>query len=94
MMKDLKRFLRYYRPYKKLFFLDFFCAAASAVLELAFPLAVSRIVDTLLPEGNWKLIVTAAVFLVALYLINAGLKYVISYWGEKLVLGRKAGAVY
>lgn len=86
MMKDLKRFLRYYYPYKKLFFLDFFCAAASAVLELAFPLAVSRIVDTLLPEGNWKLIVTAALFLVALYFVNAGLKYIISYWGEKLGL--------
>lgn len=82
----IKRFLGYYRPYKGLFFLDFFCAAASAVLELAFPLAVSRIVDTLLPEGDWSLILSAGAFLVALYVVNMGLKYVVGYWGERLGL--------
>jgi ATP-binding cassette subfamily B protein len=82
----IKRFLRYYRPYKGLFLLDFFCAAISAVLELAFPLAVSRIVDTLLPSGNWSLILSAAAFLVTLYSVNTGFKYIVGYWGEKLGL--------
>jgi ATP-binding cassette subfamily B protein len=82
----IKRFLRYYRPYKGLFLLDFFCAAISAVLELAFPLAVSRIVDTLLPSGNWSLILSAAAFLVGVYVVNTGLKYIVGYWGEKLGL--------
>lgn len=82
----IKRFLRYYRPYKKLFFLDFSCAVVAALLELFFPFTVSRIVDELLPQGNWNLILSAGTLLVGIYLVNAGLKYVVGYWGEKLGL--------
>ena len=32
----LKRFFSYYRPYKKLFILDFSCAVLAGLLELAF----------------------------------------------------------
>jgi ATP-binding cassette subfamily B protein len=56
MLKNLKRLLPYYRPYKGLFFLDFFCAVAAALLELLFPFTVSRVVDDLLPTGNWSVI--------------------------------------
>lgn len=45
----LRRFFAYYRPYKKLFILDFSCTIFVALLELAFPLAVNRVVDDLLP---------------------------------------------
>jgi ABC-type multidrug transport system fused ATPase/permease subunit len=38
----LRRFFSYYRPYKKLFLIDFGCAVFAGVLELAFPLAVSK----------------------------------------------------
>lgn len=82
----LRRFLRYYRPYKGLFFLDLFCAVAAALLELLFPFTVSRIVDALLPTGNWSLILFACAALVGVYLINTALKYVVGYWGERLGL--------
>ncbi len=41
----LKSFFSYYRPYKKLFFLDFLCAILAAVLELAFPIVVNQVID-------------------------------------------------
>ena len=50
----LRRFFAYYRPWRRLFLLDFGCAVLSGVLELGFPLAVSGFVDHLLPGQDWK----------------------------------------
>lgn len=86
MLKNLKRFLSYYRPYKGLFFLDLTCAVSAALLGLLFPFTVSHVVDTLLPTGNWGLILSACAVLVGVYLVNAALKYIVGYWGERLGL--------
>ncbi|MMZ46590.1 putative multidrug export ATP-binding/permease protein [compost metagenome] len=80
----LKRFFEYYRPYRTLFIIDFTCAILAALLELAFPLAVNRVVDDLLPSGNWKWILFACLALLAIYVVSAGLNYVVTYWGHKL----------
>lgn len=80
----LRRFFSYYRPYKKLFFLDFTCAIVAGLLELAFPLAVSSFIDDLLPSGNWSFIVIACLVLLAIYLLNALLQYIVTYWGHML----------
>ncbi|MGI6246326.1 MAG: ABC transporter ATP-binding protein [Pseudochelatococcus sp.] len=80
----LKRFAAYYRPHLKLFLLDFWCAVAAGLLELAFPLAVMLFVDHLLPTGEWGLIVLAMAGLFATYLVSGGLQAVVVYWGHML----------
>lgn len=80
----LKRFFSYYKPYKKLFILDFGCAILAAVLELSFPVVVNRVIDDLLPSENWALIVTASLSLLFLYIVNTSLQYVVVYFGHKL----------
>jgi len=80
----LRRFFAYYRPYKGLFILDFSCAILAALLELAFPVAINRVVDDLLPGGNWKWILYACLGLLGIYLVSAVLHYVVTYWGHKL----------
>ncbi|MBE1556585.1 ABC transporter ATP-binding protein [Sporosarcina limicola] len=80
----LKRFFSYYIPYKKLFILDFSCAVIAALLELAFPLAVHRVVDDLLPSSNWSWIIWGCVSLLGIYIISAALHFVVTYWGHKL----------
>ena len=80
----LKRFLNYYQPYKKLFTLDFSSAVVVAVLELAFPLVVSEVTDTLLPTENWRLIVASSIGLLLLYVVTTVLQYVVTYYGHKL----------
>lgn len=85
-MKNLKRFICYYRPYKGLFFLDLFCAVAAGLLGLLFPFTVSHIADMLLPTGNWSLILSACSILAEVYLVNTILKYIVGYWGERLGL--------
>ncbi|WP_341279020.1 ABC transporter ATP-binding protein [Paenibacillus sp. FSL H8-0537] len=80
----LRRFFDYYRPYKGLFILDFSCAVFAALLELVFPLALNRVVDDLLPSGNWKWILWSCVGLIGIYVVSAFLHYVVTYWGHKL----------
>ncbi|UKS28433.1 ABC transporter ATP-binding protein/permease [Paenibacillus sp. HWE-109] len=80
----LRRFFAYYRPHRNLFILDFSCAILAAFLELAFPLAVNRVIDDLLPSGNWKWILIACLGLLGIYIVSAALHYVVTYWGHML----------
>ena len=84
MTLPLRQFFEYYRPWKALFFLDFGCAVISGLLELAFPLAIKGFIDVLLPGDNLTLTLWAAVGLLVIYLINAGLMVIVIYWGHKL----------
>ena len=80
----IKRFSSYYAPHKKLFVIDFGSAIVSGVLELAFPIAVQRFIDTLLPSGDWGRITAASVALALIYLVNTGFMVVVNYWGHML----------
>lgn len=83
-MSLLRAFFAYYRPYKGLFLLDFTCAVVSGLLELGFPMAVKLFVDQLLPGQEWGLIAAAAAALVGIYLLNAALMAIVTYWGHML----------
>ena len=80
----LKRFFGYYKPYKKLFMLDFTCAVIAAILELAFPVAVKQVIDTILPFGKWNLIILASVALFGLYVLNTIFQFIVTYFGHML----------
>jgi ATP-binding cassette subfamily B protein len=81
------RFFSYYRPYKRLFILDFGCAIVAGLLQLGFPLAVKYFIDDLLPGQNWGLILACAAALLGVYVANAGLMAIVTYWGHALGIG-------
>ena len=84
-MSDLlKRFASYYRPHRGLFALDFTSAVVAGLLELAFPVSVTLFIDRLLPTGQLDVIALAAVGLLLIYLVNAGLQVIVTYWGHML----------
>lgn len=80
----LKEFFSYYKPYKKLFSIDFGCAILSGILELLFPVAVNKVIDTVLPTGNFKTIILVCSLLFALYLFSMTLNYIVVYLGHTL----------
>jgi len=80
----LREFFSYYRPWLGLFWLDFGCAIVAGMLELAFPLAVTGFIDHLLPQGNLQLTLFAAVGLMLIYSLSAGLMSIVTYWGHML----------
>lgn len=80
----LKRFFGYYKPYKKLFMLDFGCAILAAALELAFPIVVNRVIDDIMPQKNWRLIILACLSLLFFYIVNTVLQYIVVTFGHRL----------
>ncbi|EHQ3800496.1 ABC transporter ATP-binding protein [Listeria monocytogenes] len=82
----LKRFFSYYKPYRTLFIIDFGCAVLAAILELAFPVAVNHVIDTLLPGKDFGLIITAALALLFFYILNTFIQYIVTYFGHMLGL--------
>lgn len=80
----LKKFLSYYKPYKKLFVIDFGAAVIAGVLELIFPIAVNRVIDQVLPDGNLKTILMVSAILFTLYMLSMTLNYVVITLGHRL----------
>ena len=80
----LRDFFAYYKPYKKLFMIDFGCAVISAMLELTFPFVVNRVIDTILPTGHYQTVISVCLLLLAFYLFNMVMKYIVVYLGHKL----------
>ena len=80
----LRKFFSYYKPYKKLFLIDFGSAVIAGILELIFPIAVNRVIDQVLPDGSLKTILFVSVILLALYLLSMTLNYVVITLGHRL----------
>lgn len=79
---ELRIFLSYFRPHRKLFYLDMVSALAIAVIDLAFP-AVSRwCMYTLLPANAWRIFWTVMAVVTAAYVLRSVFYYVITYWGH------------
>lgn len=84
-MTDLiKRFATYYRPHRGLFLLDFSSAVVAGLMELAFPIAITLFIDRLLPTNQLGMIALASLGLFLIYLVNAGLQVIVTYWGHML----------
>lgn len=64
--------------------MDFTCAVIAGLLELVFPLAVSKFIDDLLPSQDWPLILIACIVLLSIYALNTALQYIVTYWGHML----------
>ncbi|MBD8005387.1 ABC transporter ATP-binding protein [Bacillus norwichensis] len=80
----VRQFFSYYKPHRRLFIVDFTSAVIVAILELAFPIAVQKFIDQLLPTGNWSMIVTVSFLLLLVYLVSTFLHYIVGYLGHKL----------
>ena len=80
----LRKFIRYYRPHKKLFMLSFSCSFLMSMLDLIFPFVVGRMIDDILPSRNLDLIIMVAGGMLLVYLLRYILQYTVDYWGHVL----------
>ncbi|WP_300258898.1 ABC transporter ATP-binding protein [Clostridium sp.] len=78
----LKRFIRYYKPYKKLFVLDLLAAFLVSACDLFYPMITRNIINDVIPNKQIKLLFTFAIILTLIFLIKAGLNYFMQYWGH------------
>ncbi|MBR6796317.1 MAG: ABC transporter ATP-binding protein [Clostridia bacterium] len=78
----LKRFLRYYRPHKTLFFWDMVAAFFIAVLDCFYPVITRAILNDHIPNKNMKLIIVYGVALFLVYTVKLFLLYFVNYYGH------------
>ncbi len=78
----LKRFIRYYKPYKKLFVLDLLAAFLVSACDLFYPMITRNIINDVIPNRQIKLLFVFAIVLTLIFLIKAGLNYFMQYWGH------------
>ena len=78
----LRIFLSYFKPHRRLFILDMICALFIAVVDLAFPLVTRWSINSLLPEGAFRVFFTLMAVMAVAYLIRSVLYFVITYWGH------------
>lgn len=78
----LKRFILYYKPYKKLFILDLLAAFLVSACDLFYPMITRNIINDVIPNKQIKLLFVFAIVLTLIFLIKAGLNYFMQYWGH------------
>ncbi len=83
-MKQLKRFLHYYKPYKGLFIFDMVAATASSLLAIFFPALTRELLKTWIPQGMWQEIITCFVIMFSVYVVQSMLSYIRMKWGHFL----------
>ncbi len=84
-MQVLRKFIRYYRPYRWMFCLDTLCALAICVIDLAFPQILNVLTHGLYTRGR-EAILPALVWigagLLAMYILRYFCQYYITTWGH------------
>jgi len=86
-MHTMKKFIRYYAPYKAVFFLDLICAAVISLVDLAFPQILRTLTKTLFTESADHILhalLPIGAGLLAIYILQALCKYYVSYQGHMM----------
>jgi ATP-binding cassette subfamily B protein len=78
----IKRFFKYYKPHRKLFILDLFCAFLLAICDLFYPMITRSMLNDYIPNKKLRVLVVWGIALCVIYLIKMGLKYFIQYYGH------------
>ena len=80
----VKRFIRYYRPHRKLFIMDMSASVAVALIGIVYPVITRTMLNTLIPDRNYRMIVILGLTLLALYFAKMMLNYFIQYQGHMM----------
>ena len=78
----LKRFISYYKPHRLIFSLDMIASLAVALIGILYPIVTRHMLNDLIPNKNYRMIVLAGILLLAIYLIRMLLNYFIQYYGH------------
>ena len=78
----LKKFIQYYKPYKKIFILDMIAALLFSVCDLIYPIITRNIMNEVVPNKDVRMLIVFAITLMAIFIAKAGLNYFMQYWGH------------
>ena len=53
----IRRFISYYKPHKKLFFLDMLASFLMALISISYPIVTRTMLNDLIPNKNYQMII-------------------------------------
>ncbi len=77
-----KRFIAYYKPHRLVFCLDMLAALAVALVGIVYPIVTRLMLNDLIPNKNYRLVVIFGISLLGLYIVRMLLNYFIQYYGH------------
>ena len=83
----LKKFIKYYKPYKTVFFIDLLCATIISAIDLAFPQLLRTLTKTLFAGAPGKIIsalIPITIGLLVAYIIQTACRYYVTYAGHMM----------
>ncbi|NLJ30163.1 MAG: ABC transporter ATP-binding protein [Clostridiales bacterium] len=84
-MSMFRKFIRYYEPYRGIFWFDMFCALVVSAVDVAFPQILNWLTKGLFTETARNILQAlpwVALGLLAMELIRVGCQYYITSWGH------------
>lgn len=86
-MQTLKKFIKYYKSYKAVFFIDLLCATIISAIDLAFPQLLRTLTKTLFAGAPGKIIsalIPITIGLLVAYIIQTACRYYVTYAGHMM----------
>ena len=86
-MQTLKKFIKYYKPYKAVFFIDLLCATIISAIDLAFPQLLRTLTKTLFAGAPGTIIsalIPITIGLLVAYIIQTACRYYVTYAGHMM----------
>lgn len=80
----LKRFISYYKPHKKLFAADMLASLLMSLIGIVYPIVTRNMLNDLIPNQKYRLIVIAGLCVLGLYIIRMLLNYFVQYYGHMM----------
>ncbi|MBC5995728.1 ABC transporter ATP-binding protein [Romboutsia ilealis] len=78
----IKDFIKYYAPYKKLFFLDLLAAFLFSACNLVYPMITRDIMNDVVPNKDLRMLMIFGITLVVIFIFKAILNHFMQYWGH------------
>ena len=66
----LKRFIHYYRPYKKLLALDMLASLLISLIGMVYPVVTNKMLNIYIPQKMYTTIVIAGAVVLGLYILR------------------------
>ena len=80
----IKDFIKYYSPYKKLFFLDLLAAFLFSICNLVYPIITRDIMNEVVPNKDLRMLIIFGITLFIIFIFKAILNHFMQYWGHVL----------
>lgn len=78
----IKRFMHYYKPYKKLFIEDMIASFLVSISAMIYPVITRNMLNDFIPNKKYNFIIIFGIVLLVIYIARGLLKYFVQFYGH------------